>query len=595
MSKKTRLLNVLLTIYGLTAFAYISFEFANFNMSNFGNFVLYTLFGFYCLVKNGISKKTDIANDILVWIMSAAFSATVVLGYHFTYETVITAKVLIMFVFSIGGLTSVYKAMFTQLYELLKKWAVNEVKGCWTYNRQEKTKLWIKAFAIIMICWTVVWLAYYPGFINYDHEQIQQVLNSEYTTHHPIIHTLLFGGLYKIGLETGNAVTGIIIYDFLQMSIMADIFAYSYVYIKNHISSKIFCAVVLAFFAVFPLNSILAISTTKDVIFSGLVLLSLILLLEYIEEKRKGKCFAAVLMLATVGMLLFRNNAFYAFVLMLFVAVCFVRLQRKSKNIIIFMLVAIVAYKGADAALVRAFNAKQGSIGEMLSVPTQQFGRVYYTAEELGDEGTMQLVENFYDMDKAIYRQHISDMMKKYIKNVDSSENLIEYFKTSLELFKRYPLVTVQSVVYLTQGHWDINDLSHAEIYGTDENDRFGYLSTRVYEGYGVETNSKIPVLEELMENGFTKNKYQYIPAISLLFAPAFYLWFLALYTIQMIKAKRWTNLFIGSFFWFYILTLLAGPCSIIRYTYPLIISVPVLITTMIKTISDEKTEKNNG
>lgn len=590
MSNRKNILNIGAVIYAVLSFGYISYMFADFNMSNFGNFAIFTVLGLYCLIKDGIFKKTSLANDFLLWIAALLFSATVVTGYHFTNETAITLKVLVLFAFAIGGLTFVYKCLFVKIYTIFEGWAKKQSASNKPADINKK-KVWLTAFVVIMCCWSIVWLAYYPGFINYDHEQIMQVINGEYTTHHPLIHTLMFGGIYVLGLKLGNATVGVILYAFIQMSIMASIMAYSFVYVVENINSKAFRVLVLAFYGLLPVNSILAMSTTKDVIFSGLVLLAVVLLEKYNKEDG-SKIKGFLLMGTTVLMLLFRNNAFYALALMFVLAVCFVKLQKNGLKIVLAILVCLVVYKGCDKILVSALDAESGSIGEMLSVPTMQFGRVYLTAEELGDTDTMQLVERFYDMDKAIYRQRISDMMKKYIRNVDTTEGLVEYLKTSLELFKRYPLVSVQSVVYLTQGHWDINDISHAEIYGTKAGDRFGYLTTRVYENYGVTTESKIPVLEKLLEEAFTANKYQYVPVITLLFAPAFYLWFLVLYTIFMIRAKKWNNLFLSSFFWFYILTLLAGPCVLIRYIYPLIVSTPVLIITMLNTVSERNAEK---
>ncbi len=83
-----------------------------------------------------------------------------------------------------------------------------------------------------------MWLAYYPGLWNYDPWQVDQVLNKKYNEFHPLIHTLLLGKCYEIGIELGEAKYGVILYDYVQMIFMAGVFAYTYCYIQRFIPRK---------------------------------------------------------------------------------------------------------------------------------------------------------------------------------------------------------------------------------------------------------------------------------------------------------------------------------------------------------------------
>ena len=71
----------------------------------------------------------------------------------------------------------------------------------------------------------------------------------------------------------------------------------------------------LAFYALFPTNSVLSLSTTKDVLFSALVLLYTMLLYYMICDKKMqvDKRDGAACVILSVLLLLFRNNAVYAF------------------------------------------------------------------------------------------------------------------------------------------------------------------------------------------------------------------------------------------------------------------------------------------
>lgn len=593
-----------ISLYAFLSFAYVMYKFAVENMANFGIFMLIAFVGIYYLISNNIEKKAQCVNDILVWLMSFLFSIATVTGCYFTNGLIfskMTSTEMFMYLFIIGGLTSVFKCLFVMAYRFFENWAERE-SNIEKRPIKSKWKTWLFAFVIIMACWLVVWLAYYPGLWNYDPYQVYQVITGEYTKYHPLLHTLLLGWCYVFGIYQDNINLGVTIYAYIQMMIMAGIFAYAYAYIKEHVSSKIFRVLTLLFFAIFPVNSIMVLSTTKDTLFSGFVLMGVILALEYFEKSDKkektNKIGIAVLVLFIILMMLYRNNAFYAFLVTLVVSIVLLLFKQDTKKIIIFLLVCIVAYKSCDVGLTNALSASDGPVGEMLSVTSQQFGRIYKLADEIGDDESKQLIENFYRMENAQYQPALSDTMKSQLMNVDSSEGMIEYFKTAWKLFKKYPVISIESFIYLTQGYWDVNDTSHADIYdfyGVTTEYRFGYIMTTVFEGYGITTDSKLPAVEAFYEETFTENSYQNLPIVPLIFAPASYVWFLLFCTIAVIKKKDWNVLILYSFLWGYMLTLFLGPCVLIRYVYLLVVSLPVLIYTLLNTISKKKLEETNG
>lgn len=546
--------------------------------------------------------KVECANDVLVWIMSVLFSIATVTGAHYTNGLGFSqmSKVnLVLYVLAIIGFTFVARVIFVLAYRFFEKWAMKEQKAekpvvvC-------KWKTWLFAFVVIMAGWLVVWLAYYPGLWNYDPYQVYQVMTGEYSRYHPILHTLFLGWCYVYGLYQNNPNLGVIIYAQLQMMMMAGMFAYTYVYVKERISNKVFRAITLLFFAFFPVNSIMSLSTTKDTLFAGFVLMAMVLALKYFERKenslKTSKIGVAGILIFVVLMMLYRNNAFYAFLVTLVITIGLLFLKQDVKKLIIFIIICIIAYKGCDVGLTNHFQAADGPKGEMFSVTSQQFGRIYTLIE--GDEESKQMIEKFYRMPNAYYQPVLSDTMKGQLINVDTTEGMLEYLKTAWELFKRYPVVSIESLIYLTQGFWDVNDVSHADIYdfyGVTTEYRFGYISTTVFDGYGITRASKFPALEAFLENAFTENSYQNIPLLPLIFAPASYLWFLLFGTVVILTKKNWNAVVVYSFLWGYMLTLFLGPCVLIRYVYLLVVSVPVQIHVLLKTISKKNLEETNG
>lgn len=546
--------------------------------------------------------KVECANDALVWIMSVLFSIATVTGAHYTNGLGFSqmSKVnLVLYVLAIVAFTFVARVIFVLGYRFFEKWAMKEQQSekpivvC-------KWKTWLFAFVVIMAGWLVVWLAYYPGLWNYDPYQVYQVMEGQYSKYHPLLHTLFLGWCYVYGLYQNNPNLGVIIYAQLQMMMMAGMFAYTYVYVKERISSKVFRAITLLFFALFPVNSIMSLSTTKDTLFAGFVLMAMVLALQYFEGKenalKTSKMGVAGILIFVVLMMLYRNNAFYAFLVTLVITIGLLLLKQDVKKIIIFILICIIAYKGCDMGLTNYYQAADGPKGEMFSVTSQQFGRIYTLVE--GDEESKQMIEKFYRMPNAYYQPVLSDTMKGQLINVDTTEGMSEYLRTAWELFKRYPVVSIESFIYLTQGFWDVNDVSHADIYdfyGVTTEYRFGYIATTVFEGYGITRDSKLPALEAFLENAFTENTYQNIPLLPLIFAPASYVWFLLFGTVVILTKKNWNAVVVYSFLWGYMLTLFLGPCVLIRYVYLLVVSVPVQIYVLLKTISKKNLEETNG
>ena len=59
--------------------------------------------------------------------------------------------------------------------------------------------------AVIFLCWLPVFLAYYPSVFAYDAEgQLYQVIAGDYSTHHPLLHTLFMGAFFRLGGAVGS-------------------------------------------------------------------------------------------------------------------------------------------------------------------------------------------------------------------------------------------------------------------------------------------------------------------------------------------------------------------------------------------------------
>ena len=80
----------------------------------------------------------------------------------------------------------------------------------------------------ILLCYLPVFLAVYPGFFVYDaQDEYMQVVTRNFSTHHPLLHVLLLGGIIQLVYKlTDSYNLGIACYTVFQMTVMSFLFAW---------------------------------------------------------------------------------------------------------------------------------------------------------------------------------------------------------------------------------------------------------------------------------------------------------------------------------------------------------------------------------
>lgn len=485
-------------------------------------------------------------------------------------------------------------------------------------RRRPVWQVWLFYSLLIFLCWLPVFLAYYPSVFVYDAEgQLYQVLAADYSTHHPLLHTLFLGAFFRLGIARSSVSAGMAVHSVVQMALMACAFgwAVSFLY-QRRVSGRVRAALLL-FFAVFPANSVLALSTTKDVLFAALVLVYTLWLYRVAcsqgpgsgrntahgqSEKVGGKEMAACVFWAVL-MLLFRNNAVYAFVVS--APVVYLGLGGRTqgeepggrnaarsgltrKRYLYMTLLTLVLYGICAFSLKTITHAQNGSPREMLSVPLQQMARTRVKAEEKIEPSMRQELEKYIPSEWvfAAYNPHLADPVKNRAVIHDDPAGLI---RTWIRLGLAHPAIYIDAFLDNSLGLWYLWDTSHAEIYGIGTESGFGYLSTdnRVMPaGFEVEEHSLLPELRAFMEKIVSDNAYSKIPLLRLLFAPALYGWLLYLYIVTASYRKRYREALPVVFLAAYDLTLLLSPTVLVRYIYPMMVTIPVILPCL---MLDEK------
>ena len=441
-------------------------------------------------------------------------------------------------------------------------------------------KIWFIMETLFLIAaWFPVFLAYYPGIFAYDVlAQMYQRLYG-YSTHHPLIHTLLLGWFYDMGGKLGNVNYGIALYSLFQMLALALAVSYMMYFLRRQKMPVVFRAAVLIFMGLMPVVSMLSISATKDTLFSAFFLVVFTLLCEFCLEPEsiripwKAVLFTACAVLAC----LFRNQGKYVLCVTLLLWLVLMPEKTKKRCAVIFALTACI-YLVSDAALVTATDASAGSANEFCSVPYQQLARVYnYEKDDLDAQTTAYLEEIMPHI--ATYELYKADHAKN---DATGLEEPSKFFKTWLSLGTKYPLRYLEAFLYNTFDYWYPDGNSCASVYGYGLEDRQGYLLTDTKSGFGVEHTSLFPKLEALYERLFSANEYQNIPVVSKVFHLSLYIWLpvgiaVAFVGKAGIRKQAAPVVMLAAF----VGTLLLGPCALPRYILPVMLCIPAFYAFM--------------
>lgn len=458
-------------------------------------------------------------------------------------------------------------------------------KGICPQEQRPAWQSWLFYAAAILLCWLPVFLAYYPSVFAYDAEgQLYQVISHDYSTHHPLLHTLFLGAFFRLGGALGSYSTGMALHSVVQMVLMAAAFGWALSCLYRRQIPRWIRILLLLFYGLFPANSVLALSTTKDVLFSALVLTFTLWMYQMVcgREMRGGRKEQAVCVALAVLMMLFRNNAVYAFVIS--VPVVYLGIGKPARRTYLrMMLLALLLFAAGSVALKTATHARSGSPREMLSVPLQQMARARVEAEDQLDPQMRQELDHYIPSEWvfAAYNPHLADPVKNRAVIHDNPKGLIE---TWIKLGLQHPTIYIDAFLDNSLGLWFLWDTSHARVYGIGTESGFGYLSTdnrTMPAGCEIVERSLLPGLRAFMEKIVSDNEYGKLPVIRLLFAPALYWWLLYLYLVAALYQKKYREMLPAVYLAAYSLTLLLSPTVLVRYMYPIMVTIPVILPYM--------------
>lgn len=465
------------------------------------------------------------------------------------------------------------------LEEPKKEQKFEEKKG----GRKEFLLQWL----FIFVCWIPVFLAFYPGAFVYDAcDEYVQAATRSFTTHHPLAHVLLLGGFVCAGHKFFDSYNvGIALYTVFQMLVLSGVFSYTVRFIRQKGKRNRICLGSLLFYGLFPVIPMYAVCSSKDALFSAAFLLVLIKMLQLLEDteaffQRKGN--AAVFVLASAAMMLFRNNGMYAYLLWFVVLAVGCLLQKRGKmetgKILVLLLFSLFLFLGVSQGLKTITGADDSESQEIMTVPIQQMVRTYiYSPQTYTEEEKDLLFSLIPEEEIHLYNARLSDSVKSKFNNQAFQERKAEYISLWLKVGLRKPMIYVNAWLMTSYGYWYPDAVIN--VYGGNTVYTFTYENSS-YFGFETEypgtRESKFPWLEEQYRRMSLELYQQKLPGISMLFSPGFLFWVFLFAVCFFVQAKQGSRVLAFSGILWLWATAVLGPTYLVRYVLILWFALPV-------------------
>ena len=432
---------------------------------------------------------------------------------------------------------------------------------------------------ILLLCWFPVFLAYFPGMLNYDfYTEYSQHLSGVYSSIHPLLHSILMNSIVTLGEKLHSRTLGLGMMSVLQMLLFASVLGHACSLLTQHGVPRLLVLLCLLLFGFHPVFSVMALSMTKDTLFAA-SLVELCLLGSELTSSPKhffSSLLRPVLFIVSfAGTLLLRNNGIFAVLPMLL----YLLFHIKQKKFVFLSAVSVASTLALLAVLHAVLTPESLPSFQLYSLPAQQMVRAYHFSDLTQEEKSE--LESWYTSPEGLkLNPHLADPAKGYLDrerlNLEGNEFLSLWLRLAPKSCKEY----IEAFLMLNTGSWYPDDRSHATIYPDVSYNDKGYLQTQEYNmtEEGFHTTSFLPPLTLFLERVCRRNRYLKVPLLSILFCPAVAFWGVMLGCfflrqkgqISFAPAKA---AMLGLFF-----SYLLGPCTLPRYMLPFFCMAPLLI-----------------
>ena len=556
---------------------------------NFSNSVLDILLfiSFYKLIKYAFNKcnKRQVIFSVSAGLI---LSTTLILGANIknTNSALLWDISTYLYIITLSPLLSAIVCGTYRGIDKLRDLTDDEIeKKYGLFLQKKKIFFW---WIILILGWLPALLATFPGIYSYDAIfQVKSFFDHAMSNHHPILHTMWLGISMKIGIDVfHSSQVGLFLYTITQMFAFSGMLAYMMYWLQFKIPS-VGVWFVLVCLIVLPYNSLLTISATKDTIFAGIFVMVVLRAYDLVRDPRAFLSSfnkTASLVFFLILLCLFRNNGIYVVCFMMLFALFILR--RYWKRVSLVGLLCISFWLFYTNIGYGALNITKNDMREMLSVPFQQMVRSLQLNEEELTLDEKEYIQACFP-DYKNYSPTISDNIKSTARMDIIQGDFGEFIKKWVDIGYKCPYTYLDAWLVLSCGNWYPDTLY--PIPGA-WHPYLMYDNCTADDGHGhggdyiwVNRISLLPSLSKFYSQICYDTIYQKAPLIANFMNPGSFFWVLIIMGSYCIYRRNYIcivpfSLLIG--LWG---TIMLGPVALLRYSYPLMLSTPIIFAIAIE------------
>ncbi len=437
----------------------------------------------------------------------------------------------------------------------------------------------LASWAFFFISFLPAFLGGYPGLFAADApNQVGWTFSGWLTAHHPLLHTGILCGIFSLARAAGlSDNTAAAVYTILQMAALSGIFAYLLRFLRQERAPFWLQAGTVCYLAFFPFHGMMAVYTTKDTLFSGIFVLSVIQISrmcqnpqEYFQDYRQVLQGGLVFCL----LFLFRNNGFHTLLLCLPFLLFFLRAY--WKKLLVLSAGILLLYQIYNGPLIRLLGAEPGNAREAYSIFMQTLGRTYAAGGEIRPE-EMEVIRPVMDEETlAQYTPNLSDPIKNHFHTEAFAEERAAFLKTWLTVGWRNKKIYIDAFLNTTAAFWYPNTSEeYLDFVCFDiEKDNPNYPHVRM--------EPVVPDFCRYYTAVGSDTVFRQVPVVRELFSMGFYFWLMVYAGLYVVYRRTYVRLLWMLPFWTYMGTSFLGPGALLRYAYPVMLGAPVLVHFLI-------------
>lgn len=537
------------------------------------------------------NRKWDIKMHCAGYLCAIVIAFCLVYGYGFHNELsdpLTNTWLFVLFVTAAAGLG----ILFSVLMEMQRTGQQREARGRQREPETAHQRVVRNLITplVLIAGWVPYWLAAYPGFFTYDASNVfvQHFYGLQYSTHHPLLHTVLIGDVVKIVVKLfpENYNLGIAVLSWLEMLTGAAVFTYMLDFVRQ-ISNRVVYAAGMLYLALFPVIGLFASCSTKDTFSAFWVILCAVKIVKLRREEMAGhkiriRSYAA-LVIGLILMLLYRKNILIAYFLFAPFLVWLVKGHRRKWTLLLAG--ALAGYFLCNTCLELRFQPERGGLEEALCVPLQQLGKTYesegeamFTAEE------REIFYRIHPDSLSVYHDLNADFVKGNMNEEELRNNFGTFIKMWLRIGLHHPVRYAEAFLKNTYQAW----YPFCNITGYMERADTTYTYFKCDVEAPGELDSKLPGFYDFLWRLSRETSLYEIPVAGILFSSAFYLMVLVYILFYGIYARDRNGMIFALFILAVTFTAMCGPLVLPRYYIYLYYAFPMMLGLLFRKKQEE-------